>query len=447
MHTIPGSRYRLSRIALFLACLSLATASQTGPAAAPGAAQPGDLDPSFGTGGKITGFLFNGRRIILSTVLTLPDGKILSTGSAPALEGNEDWAPPLRRPLSAFALARFDRNGRLDRTFGIGGVTVCATSPRPIGVASLARQRDGRLLVGGWQRGLDRYPKGFVARFLPDGRPDRTFGVGGLASGLADIRIHNLEVQPDGRILAAGFGIECEVIRLLPNGRRDRSFHRNREDLEPLMIGPETSHWLALQPDGKILLAGTTPWFETIWYYWRATLVRLNPDGTLDSSFGNGGWVVSQLDGLNQAHTLAIGPDGKIVVAGTWDANDHGSLAVGRYNADGSPDPTFGQEGWVLTDLGQTYNIALGIAVQADGGVTVLAWSEAVYGADPDYPLVARAYRPDGSVDPGFGSEGVSGIASGVPLAQLAVQPDGRLLVAGRTYEGRLSFLARLIGR
>jgi uncharacterized delta-60 repeat protein len=156
--------------------------------------------------------------------------------------------------------------------------------------------------------------------------------------------------------------------------------------------------------------------------------------GDVDSSFGSGGRIVVDFgSGSESAEALAVQPDGKVVVAGSAD----GSLAVARYNADGSPDVVFGSGGSVRTGAATSSGGSSAMAIGAEGGIVVAGTAVATGGAAPggaSLAVVVVRYRPDGTPDGSFGVNGTATIDvsswNDLPTDVL-VQPDGKVLVAG----------------
>ena len=216
--------------------------------------------------------------------------------------------------------------------------------------------------------------------------------------------------------------------------RRRRRAHR------PGRIDPEA---LVIQTDGKIVLVGTSSDLATAAVGFG--LARYNPDGTLDSSFGTGGRVLTRVGAATaEAHAVALQPDGDIVVAGSGfaAATAASNFAVARYTPDGSLDPGFGTGGGVvLTPMSASGAEARGIALQSDGRI-VVAGTAFASGTTNDALALAR-YNADGSPDLSFGSGGsvITSFDTGgsdsdpgsspVRAAALVIQPDGKLVAVG----------------
>src|ERR1041384_6051905 len=270
-----------------------------------------ELDPSFGVGGKvITDFFGNNDQV--NGIAIQGDGKIVAVGSA-----LRDATTP------GLGIARYNPDGTLDTNFGTGG-KVTADVPgildRFVPIA-VALQSNGKIVVGGESANLSTgFSQFALARFNANGSLDVSFGDEGRVitnmSNFGDSALA-LAIQPDGKILAVG---EVNVI--------------NFADGE----NP------AIQPDGKILAVGEVNdvYYASITPY--CAMVRYNTDGSLDSTFGSAGIVRASPGKLN---AVVIQPDEKIVAAGISVAGHYApsTLAVWRYNSNGTYDGSFGNGG------------------------------------------------------------------------------------------------------
>jgi uncharacterized delta-60 repeat protein len=292
--------------------------------------------------------------------------------------------------------------GRLDRSFGTGGIetTPVGESPSAAFVDAMAPFPGGKTVAVG----LATAPAGAgmsagvfaVARYQADGRPDRSFGSGGATT--------------------TDFGLG----------------------------GDDLAQGVAVQPDGKLVVVGNAADHGDTVYAW--AIARYDPDGSLDPTFGTGGLVVNGFGGLTYdfANAVALEPDGKVVVAGTaGSATGTQYLAVARYDPDGSLDPTFGTGGVVLTQIdGATSSDAYAVALFR--GEILVAGD-----AGPSYPQgepIVAAYTPAGALDPGFGTGGVvsfSALAgSGSFFDAIAVSPRAIVAAGEDTRRHAGDFLA-----
>jgi uncharacterized delta-60 repeat protein len=275
----------------------------------------------------------------------------------------------------------------------------------------------------------------------PPGSLDTSFAGGRVVMpvGASDDYAHAVAVQADGKIVVAGSNNEnlddIAVIRLERDGNLDASFGDAGVVTTAIGRGAETAHAVAVQHDGKIVVAGTT---ESETSGQDFALVRYTADGALDASFGEGGVVVTSFtDDSDTAYALVLQDDGKIVVGGGANQGSSSSgtdFALARYLEDGRLDESFGTAGKVVTSIaaysaGDTvYALAL---QEIDGESRIVA-----AGGDGDFKL-AR-YREDGTLDAAFGDAGkVVGLFGSVIGAARAVQVDaeGRIVVAGHSQD------------
>jgi uncharacterized delta-60 repeat protein len=372
------------------------------------AAAVGDLDPSFGGTGKVTTDF--GGADVASAVAVQADGKIVAAGQTNA--GSN----------STFALARYHADGSLDAGFGAGGVVTTDLGATDQAFAVVV-QPDGKILAAG-RRGSDVG----LARYNPDGNLDPGFGTAGKVTtnfGGTELALA-VALQPDGKIVVAGRSnasgnFDFLVARFTPSGSLDSSFGTGGRATTDFSGGSvDRAFGLALQADGKIVVAGDSDA--------NFAVARYNPDGSLDATFGAGGKLITTFGGADQASSLGIQPDGKIVVAGHTDTGTSTDLAVARYNPDGSLDATFGTGGKVTTNFtGSSDDVASAVAIQFDGKIIVAGDSQ-------DNFAVAR-YNPDGSLDATFGTDGkVTTDLGGEDLVHaMALQADGQIVVAGES--------------
>src|SRR5439155_996244 len=264
------------------------------------------------------------------------------------------------------------------------------------------------LLVLSFAHSVDAGPGDLDPSFGTGGRVLTDFGGGDGARALA--------LQADGRIVVAGsssagaFGSDFALARYNSNGSLDPSFGTGGRVLTDFG-GDDEARALALQDDGKIVVAGGFggPCFA---------LARYNPGGTLDTSFGTGGRVLTDFGGDDEAAALALQADGKIVVAGFSDAGGFALAALARYNPNGTLDASFGSGGQVLTNFGG----AQALALQADGRIVVAGG------------IFLARYNQNGNLDPSFGSGGRA--LTDFDALALALQPDGLVVLAGPVFYG-----------
>ena len=408
------------------------------------AQEPGDLDTTFGGDGRvITDFADSdlGRAIALQ-----PDGKIVVAGNAGPMF-NEDTGDVTS--FAKFALARYLPDGTLDTTFGGDGrVTTAFEQSGNDGPAqAVALQPDGKIVAAGYTPSVEFA----LARYLPDGSLDATFGDGGKVTtdigallGIlgANARASAVLLQPDGKIVAVGGNF---FVRYLADGSLDASFGEGGVTTirQRPLEGTFELFAAALQPDGKIVAVGSvnnlnaSPTFPFVVSF---ALARVLPDGGFDTSFGIDGLVKTDVALNADLRAVALQPDGKIVAAGrtvedTGDPSTSTSnFTVARYLPDGMLDTTFGSGGLATTDFGGTSQ-ARGVTLQPDG--KIVAAGAAVAGLQSggiDFFALAR-YLQNGTLDTSFGGDGrvTTDFAEARRLTAfgLVIQPDGRLVLAG----------------
>jgi len=340
----------------------------------------GTLDTSFGIGGIVTtdfGGAFEGAW----SVALQPDGKIVAAGLT------------LISGINQFALARYNSDGTLDASFGTGGRVTTAFPGATIANAfSVALQPDGKVVVAGWTN-IDGGADFALARYDSTGTLDTSFGTGGrVITAFADSQGHSLAgvfcvvVQPDGKIVAAGDakldrGYDFVLARYNSNGTLDAGFGAGGRVITDFGGSDDGAEAVALQPDGKIVAAGFARGID-----FDFALARYNDDGTLDASFGTAGRVTTDFAGFSDtAYAVAVQPDGKIIAAGSAGTINRGfDFAVARYNSDGTLDASFGKVatdfGPVIPDLVGTSDQAFAVAVQADGKIVAAGLAESISG-------------------------------------------------------------------
>lgn len=323
--------------------------------------------------------------------------------------------------------------GALDRGFGRDGRYLAQTPEQYFSSAAIAVARDGAIFALGTvgSLGQEILPNCRLTRLLPDGRPDPRFGEGGsLLVGDPRRRIvcTDLALRDDGDIVIAGYGsADFIALRYRADGAPDASFGDAgiaRASFVDLGFPESAAFDMAVQDDGKIVIAGRAidqrPWPMRS----RFALVRYGQDGRLDAGFGDGGRVLTSFADFSrfdaEGSTVAIQPDGRIVVAGGL-AGEY-AVAMARYLPDGRLDPSFGQGGRLASydDLNRG---GAQLTVQADGR---LLMTRGLLGVEHDTTVVR--YLADGRIDPSFQRIRFAGL-----LTALRVQADGRVLAAGLT--------------
>jgi uncharacterized delta-60 repeat protein len=423
-------------------------------------AAPGDLRPSFGTGGRATALLDVGLSFGEDVILQ-PDGKVVAVG-----RGADD-----------FVIARYLPDGSLDATFSGDGLVTVDFNGTVDTATAVGLQSDGKIVIGGEAGTADELVADVaVARLTSTGALDTSFGTGGrrvfdaggqdrvgdmavgsddtiaivsVATQVGNFNIARLTatgaldpsfsddgqqtvdfglfdqpfavtVQPDGKILAGGRaqlgGTDTHAItRLNASGTLDTTFDGDGRFTQPSANGNGSSlgiRDLIVQPDTKILAVGGT------------RITRLDADASLDTSFDSDGSATVPIGGLQRVNRQS---DGRIVVAGSEGFAD---FAAVRLTATGSVDTTFDADGKQTIDLGGD-EAALGMVVQADDRIVLAGSTREFNERSGDLSLVRLV--SNGGLDASFSVDGkVITVVPGASVAQsISVAPDGRIVLAG----------------
>jgi len=296
---------------------------------------------------------------------------------------------------------------------------------------SMVIQGDGKIVVSqNSSRPRTSYRHYSMLRYNSNGTPDSSFGVNGDATSSYNSS-KNILILPDGKILNSG-------TRYNENGSVDSTYGVNGS----LSGGFSNGFVIAFQKDGKVISGGgeydyTSPSYK---------FSRYKADGFLDSAFGINGSVSSTFISNDNATSMVIQEDGKIVAGGTTQYNGSGgaAFAFARYNIDGTPDKTFGENGKVIAfkndqPLGDLHCYCNAIALQNDGKIVATGY---IYGRGNPYDTLVLShffttrFNTNGTIDSTFGTDGVviTKINDGWDGAfDLAIQPDGKIVVVGNS--------------
>ncbi len=342
-------------------------------------AQSVALDSTFGVNGQVTTHMYDsygnpyGNNIVLES-----NGEVLIIGTV--IDSN-NWLP---------VLEKFGNNGVIDPSFIQNFPTL---SEYNLGVSA---QLDGKFLVTGEEPSSPF--NGAVFRLNADGMMDATFGNDGFSSLLVRVFDNIIPMElSTGKIVVFGdenipnADISVFATRLHASGVVDNTFGEDGY----FRFGLSDKYLLISagleQPDGKLLFAGMA--------HWDLFMIRLHPDGTIDLSFGTDGYLIDPMPNGGEAYSLALQPDGKIVVCGYADPSYQAIVA--RYHPNGSRDTTFGDQGVVyFTDIEEPTE-GIGIEV-LPSGKTLVGISN-YYGKN----FYIAQLLPSGARDTAFGVNGV----------------------------------------
>ncbi|MBK8965350.1 MAG: T9SS type A sorting domain-containing protein [Lewinellaceae bacterium] len=390
----------------------------------------GTPDATFGDGG-LARILVNNRPPRFEAIRVLGDGKILLAGLGFSQSGG---APD-------GLVARLLTNGSLDNTFGDNGATVIPLSTGTDYLNQIHVQTTGDILTTGYQRvtGVSGFINAAVAvRLSADGMPDPNYGTAGVAIfSVANVNIasFNSVLLPDNSVVLGGYALaagnrDLLLLRFKPDGQPDSTFGTN--GATTLDAGPNDAIiGLALLPNGKLAAAG---------YYlpanssWTSLLAQFNADGTPDNTFGTNGVRTGFYPGLQQSFfDLKVQADGSLVTTGFLNSSHGADLTVSRFNPDGSPDTQFGAggQGLHIVDVAGGDNFLTDLALDADGNI----YTTHIAAGDNEDGFIVK-YQPNGTRAADFGQNGQQRLPE-LPLSSqevqaLAVQPDGKIVAAGQ---------------
>ena len=313
-------------------------------------------------------------------------------------------------------------------------------------------QPDGKFILGGATQ-LDGAIQVIVAKYLPSGKPDPSFG----RNGYTLTRLPNggpwaysLELDSAGKIYIGGTavygnkrGSQFFLIRYLANGELDMNFNGNGIRL----ADGGDAHALKIQSDGKIILVGNSKpgWFSHIqltrfFSGFVFSLIRINPDGSKDLGFGDSGSVLTSVGSVSEDHAdaVALQEDGKILVAGYSHTQGNGDFTVLRYKNNGRLDKSFANKGILVVQMNSPLaSRATSLIVQKDGYIVVGGSLETAPSYRKSEFVIARL-TPSGSFDNSFGGQGavrpMPGISTGISISgisSIVLQNDGKIIAVG----------------
>lgn len=388
-------------------------------------AQPGTNDPTFNT--IDNGNLGGGFNSDVVTTCLQPDGKIIAAGSFTIYKG-----------ISYNRIIRLNTDGSIDNSFAVG-------TGFDAGVNTVVVQPDGKIVVGGNFANFNGTPAGAIVRLMPDGSLDATFntlsGTGFTYSPGILGKIRTISLQSDGKMIVGGEFLYyngsniANLIRLNANGSIDGTFNSSGALINSFV-------WTtAIQPDGKILVGGDFLAFNGVTQKY---ILRLNTDGTADATFNTGSYCNGKL------RSIAIQPDGKIVIAGYFTSyNGVARNSIARLNADASLDLSFnpgtGFNTWVsrvalqadgkilagggfLTFNGSTRNGI--VRINSDGSLDA---GYNPYTGSSSYYVWSFAVQPNGKIIFGGSFNSVNGVYS-YKIAR--IEEDGSLDVSFNPLNG-----------
>ena len=369
------------------------------------------------------------------SVIQQADGKLVLAGYSNN-SGNTDYS-----------IVRLNADGSLDSSFGTGGKLLIPVGDYLDQAYSVIQQADGKLVLAGYSNrvGDNDYS---IVRLNADGTLDTDFGTGGklliAVSSLTDIAYDVIQ-QTDGKLVLVGNSntyngsdSDFSIIRLNADGTLDTSFGTGGKSIIPVGSTWDYARSVIQQSDGKLLVAGYS--LLGVSNSFDMTVVRLHPNGLLDSSFSD---PVFRIPGKvflprfenDAALSVIQQSDGKVVLAGYNQNGSSYDFSAVRLNLDGSMDLGFGNGGKVTIPVGSASDYAFSIIQQADGKLVIAGISN--NGSNDDFSIVRLT--TDGSLDTSFGIGGKSLIPVGTSTDyahSVIQQADGKLVLAGYSYNG-----------
>jgi trimeric autotransporter adhesin len=379
------------------------------------------VDDTFGSAGTVTTTFGNGADEAYG-VIVQPDGKIVVVGGA-SNGTNVDMA-----------IARYNANGSLDTSFDSDGRQLTAVGANDdIGFA-VALQPDGKIVVAGGSSNGSNYDIA-VVRYNTDGSLDTTFDTDGKVTtsiGSLNDFAYSLAVLSDGRIVVGGVSANATnydfaLVRYNPDGSRDQSFGVDGKVTTAIGTGSDVAQGLIVQSDGKYVLAGNS--FNGTNFDF--SFARYLPSGSLDTTFGSNGKTFVPIGSSDDgAYGLVQQPDGKIVAAGLSSNGTDNDMAVVRLNYNGTLDTTFNGNGKSVFPIGIAADEARSLALQSDGKIVVAGFT--AVGTTTDFGI-ARLLS-NGSLDSSFDGDGklTMAVSNGFDsVVGIALQGDGGMVLAG----------------
>jgi uncharacterized delta-60 repeat protein len=379
----------------------------------------GSLDTSFDADGKVT----------------TPIGAEDDVGQALAVQGSGNAPRKITVAGSSdngaktdFAVVRYNADGSLDTSFDLDGIVTTPVDTNDNAGAALVIQTDGKVVVAGSSTNdsnhfLDDFA---LVRYNSDGSLDTSFDADGKRiDNIGDMGgdAKSLAIQTDGKIVVAGSSsFAFAVFRANSDGSADTSFDGDGRVMTHIGTSSvDQGLAVALQADNKIVVAG----FSVTASVQSFAIARYNPNGLLDLTFNGDGVATTLIDEASAGTAVAVQADGKIVLAGLSLKGGSTSIAVVRYNTNGSLDASFGGDGVVVTSIGNDA-VAIAVAIQTDGRIVVAGSAGGLF-------ALVR-YNTNGSLDTSFDGDGIVTTAIDAGLdggSAVAIQTDGRIVVSG----------------
>lgn len=284
----------------------------------------------------------------------------------------------------------------------------------------------------------------FTLCFGQAGSLDLSFDTDGKVTtpmGFSNDYAHAVAIQADGKIIVAGQGgPDFALARYNTNGSLDNTFDTDGKVFTDFGGSGDAAYAVAVQSDGKIVAAGYYGTFPNYDF----AVARYNTNGSLDNTFdGDGRAMISVGANPDQGKALIIQPDGKIIVAGMTSNGTYNDIAIIRLNTNGSLDNTFDTDGRVITPIGTANDIARSLALQSDGKILTTGYSFS--SSSTDYDICVLRYNTNGSLDNTFDGDGIrliDAVANSNDYGEtVLVQTDGKIVIGAYSFTGNITMV------
>lgn len=388
----------------------------------------GGIDSSFGTYGKVL------RNVYFSCLALQPDGKIITGGTA-GIENNSD-----------FIISRYTAAGKPDSSFSTTGTVMTDIFYGDV-LKSIVIQNDGKIVAAGISTyKLEKSSQRFfnLVRYNANGSVDNSFnggadgtqnqnGIGFHMSSLLVKDLFSIALQHNDKIMVAGVSSGSPLAPLvIYQLNSDGSVNKNNTVTSNITVFiPEVGFGLTVQDDGKILVGGT----YAVDFSFRFAIARFNSNGTPDQGFGDDGIKITKLSGgIDFVSSLAVSGN-KIYAAGSAEYNNAGSVVLVKYDQNGQPDSSYGNNSVAKSNYGTLRGSTrfYCTAIQSNGKIVTAGYT--FNGSVTDF-AIAR-YNIDGSLDATFNKNGKQtinfGIYKSASPSSVAIQADGKIVISGTT--------------
>lgn len=341
----------------------------------------------------------------LNTITVQADGKIIGAGFT------------IINNVQKALVVRYTPTGLLDAAFGSSGIQTLMVGDIPV-IYAVSVDNSNNIIVAGSTL-VDKVSYIVLARYLSNGSPDTTFGTNGvvLSSFEYGCSCYAMVIESDNKITVTGSILKDDdvwipLVRYNSNGTLDESFGTNGlsiVELEDCAVA-----YSIVKQDEKYIVAGFAEG--------QSFVVRVNPDGNMDTSFGINGATKIEVGGSSFLKSVDFQSTKNIVVAGY----SEGQCLIARLTSDGSLDMSFGSSGIMLNSFG-TYNILLDMVVDSNDRINAVGLSD-------DTAILTR-YLSNGELDSSFGNSGLASVICGYVgnANAIKIQSDGKILGAGFT--------------